>query len=338
MKRTVGIIAVVASSALGLLAAPALAAEQSPRIVGGSPADINLHPWQVGLLNGPVGGGNVVCGGSLIRPRVVLTAAHCVSGYAPNPGPIDDTDRVVANANDWVTQGTVHDIGSITFHPSYPGGQPSFDIALIVLDTAATTTGLIKLAGPDEISLWAAQVQATVTGWGATSQGGNPSRTLLQAVVPMQSDAFCTSTVASYNPSVMVCAGYPQGGIDACQGDSGGPLSVPAPAGGEGGAVRLVGSVSFGFGCAQPNNPGVYARLGQEPLQGYVQAVVNASPDPGDVIGSGGAPPPPPADPCAGLKKKKKRALCVCKTKPTRKAQRKCKRKVLKKFRRKRKR
>ena len=55
----------------------------------------------------------------------------------------------------------------------------------------------------------------------------------------------------------MVCAGFPQGGVDTCQGDSGGPMFGRDAAG----ALKVVGATSFGEGCARPGKPGVYARV-----------------------------------------------------------------------------
>jgi secreted trypsin-like serine protease len=67
----------------------------------------------------------------------------------------------------------------------------------------------------------------------------------------------------------MFCAGYPQGGTDTCQGDSGGPLLV-----GVGQALRLVGATSFGKGCAEAGHPGVYARLAEGPIRGFIARLV----------------------------------------------------------------
>jgi secreted trypsin-like serine protease len=123
---------------------------------------------------------------------------------------------------------------------------------------------------------------------------------------------------ANFLATTQVCAGFVQGGTDACQGDSGGPLTVAAR-GGDGGFVRQVGVVSIGAGCARPNAPGVYTRVGQNPMQAFVQAAVNSSPDPGDVIGAGGV---------CGTGPGKAVKRCLCKQKKGKKKRRKCLKKV----------
>ena len=66
----------------------------------------------------------------------------------------------------------------------------------------------------------------------------------------------------------MVCAGFPQGGVDTCQGDSGGPMFGRTATG----VLRVVGSTSFGEGCARPNKPGVYARVGDTVLREWIRS------------------------------------------------------------------
>jgi secreted trypsin-like serine protease len=318
------------------LVAPATAGAEN-RIVGGSVTSISSFSFQVAIVDAPLFPSNndlarQFCGGSLIRPRVVLTAAHCV--LPPSPFSRGD-DYIVAGATHLTPndQGVRSTVGDAFIDSAYNTSTHTDDLALLVLNTPvpASAGTPIKLAGPDERSLWKAGAGAHVTGWGATAEGGQRSNDLRVGTVPITSDSFCAGAYPGLiNPSLEVCAGFPQGGVDSCQGDSGGPLSVPA-AGGEGGLVRLVGVVSFGSGCAKPNAPGVYARIGQDPLRAFVQNSVNQLPDPGDVIGSGGA------FPCqeltAGSKKQK---LCFCKRKKTKKARRKCARKVRAKARRKR--
>jgi secreted trypsin-like serine protease len=91
-----------------------------------------------------------------------------------------------------------------------------------------------------------------VLGWGRTADGGARSQSLRSAQVPVVSDSSCSTSYSNYDAKSMVCAGYPDGGVDACQGDSGGPLVV---------GDTLIGIVSWGEGCAEAGKPGVYARV-----------------------------------------------------------------------------
>lgn len=87
------------------------------------------------------------------------------------------------------------------------------------------------------------------------TQNANESNDMVRAArVPTVNQAKCNQ---EYNGGItdrMICAGYDEGGKDTCQGDSGGPLVLES-------AKQLIGVVSFGNGCAQPNHAGVYVRV-----------------------------------------------------------------------------
>ena len=89
---------------------------------------------------------------------------------------------------------------------------------------------------------------------------------LQKADVPITTDAYCGGAYSSFDADTMVCAGFPQGGVDTCQGDSGGPMYGRTSTG----ALRVVGSTSFGEGCARPNKPGVYARVADATLRNWI--------------------------------------------------------------------
>jgi secreted trypsin-like serine protease len=73
----------------------------------------------------------------------------------------------------------------------------------------------------------------------------------------------------------MVCAGFPEGGVDTCQGDSGGPMFGRDAAG----ALKVVGATSWGEGCARPGKPGVYARVADDVLREWIRGVAPAGVD-----------------------------------------------------------
>jgi secreted trypsin-like serine protease len=219
------------------------------RIVGGEKTDIKQHPWQV-ALNIRVADRIYLCGGSIIADRWVLTAAHCFN-RSTHPKKV----RAKTAVNNYQTQGVWADIDRIVIHEAYDSGTHEHDIALIRL-SSPPRGAVIPLVAPDK-SIPVGQ-PLEVTGWGATTEGGDGSRLLLKATVPLTDNDTCNgpSAYAGAIKAGMLCAGYRDGGVDSCQGDSGGPLVWRSSHG-----PVLVGVVSWGEGCARTLKYGVYTRV-----------------------------------------------------------------------------
>ena len=123
-----------------------------------------------------------------------------------------------------------------------------------------------QVAGAGERSIWTADALETIVGWGATEEGGDLPDNLQEAQVPITTDAYCAGAYSDFDPNTMVCAGFPEGGVDTCQGDSGGPMFGRTSAG----VLRVVGATSFGEGCARAGKPGVYARVADDTLRPWI--------------------------------------------------------------------
>jgi secreted trypsin-like serine protease len=277
-------------AALVLALPSAAAAQVSTKVVGGTNVTQGNYPWQVALLTA---GGEQYCGGTLVDEFWVLTARHCE---------VLTSEKVLVGSVSLTGSGGQEiEIDIVKNHPlSHPGdddGVPRYDLTMVKLAEPATHPDARPLAivapGTDN-ARWAPGVNLTVTGWGRTLKTDpadenpppdNGSNTLREAQVPRVSDATCASAYQLYfDAADMVCAGLPEGGRDTCQGDSGGPIVAPVAAGTPDKSNpdhwRLVGATSWGFGCAWPNNPGVYARLGNPVLSDWTSltAAVPATP------------------------------------------------------------
>lgn len=226
-----------------------------PRIVGGQISE-NNYPWMVSLqrvlLNGR---SNHLCGGSFIDERWVLTAAHCVVGAAPN------NFRIIANTNQLDNpNASAFNVKAIHIHEDYNPQTLMHDIALIELFEAVDGQGVIEPANEDYMTNVIENDTVTVSGWGALAQG-NPilPNDLYEVDLPVRAQEQCLNAYPN-EPSILsgmtLCAGIDEGGIDSCQGDSGGPLFQA-----DGVGFQQVGIVSWGAGCAQPGQYGVYTRV-----------------------------------------------------------------------------
>jgi trypsin len=224
-------------------AEPAPPPDAGSYIVGGQETNIQEHPFTVALLSPD---GQQFCGGTLAAPNKVVTAAHCTSGQQPA-----DINVVSGRTAISSQEGTVSKVTNVWVHPQYQDATQGFDVSVLTLQ-APVQEKPIELAKADDPG-YQPNTEATILGWGLTSEGGQQSDKLRKATVPVNADDTCKGAYGEYRPEAMLCAGVPQGGVDTCQGDSGGPLVANG---------KLIGVTSWGEGCARPGKPGIYARVG----------------------------------------------------------------------------
>ncbi|XP_019944012.1 transmembrane protease serine 4a isoform X2 [Paralichthys olivaceus] len=235
------------------------------RIIGGSDALIEDWPWQVSLQQG----GQHTCGGSLVSPRWVVTAAHCFTGSKKELS----RWRVVSGQTFMGTLGGSY-VDRIIVNGNYDPARNDYDIALMRLRSPITVADARKpVCLPPEAFGLAAGASMAVTGWGYLEENGKVSPSLQKASIPLIDHTVCSSPKV-YGSSVtqrMMCAGFLEGKVDACQGDSGGPLVHFTSS-----RWHLVGVVSWGVGCARKGRPGVYCNV--EEMLNWIHTTIEKNP------------------------------------------------------------
>ncbi|WP_190013365.1 trypsin-like serine protease [Streptomyces lucensis] len=256
--------------------APKTGGAVSSKIIGGKETTISSAPWMAQLWyfddKGTTATGDDVgffCGGSVVAPTKILTAAHCLrdeNGKAYDwkayGAVITGTDQLPTTDSTGTTDlhgGQATGVLRQWNHPSYDPDAIDDDIAVLTLAVPVKATP-IRMVTSGTTSAYAAGTSAKVYGWGRTSSTSSDiSQTLKTATLPVQSDTTCSGAYGgAFVKGHMVCAGDPASGSDsgttsACNGDSGGPLVVGG---------RIAGVVSWGVeNCVAKGAYSVFSKV-----------------------------------------------------------------------------
>ncbi len=231
-------------------------------IVKGTSASITELPWLAHITyDGSVDA--YECTGSVVAPRLVLTAAHCVlseAGHIQSPGNF----HVVTGISDLklLTSANVSQVAEVLVSPGFSVSTLRPDAALLVLQ-APVNAPAIPIADAGDGALYTAGTPIKIAGWGLTSGTSVRTPTVLrEGETVIQSPGYCRRKIGrippGYESVAQLCAiAAPKFEVSSCNGDSGGPsIAVRSD-----GTPVQVGIISYGVVGCNAHSPEVQTRV-----------------------------------------------------------------------------
>jgi len=198
-------------------------------VKGGEHTTHAEYPWQVVITRpGSAHPQKVSCGGALVRPNKVVTAAHCMD---PTYGEVKDKSVIWGRTDLSTSDGVVAKISSFWKHPDYQWGSlAGDDVAVLTLDRNVGTPGsLLQIATETELNAIGTQTLLTThgkTGSGTTSADYDP--VMKKATLPVidpDASGGCKNIGWTFTPDKHLCFGPVKNDTTGvCSGDSGSPL------------------------------------------------------------------------------------------------------------------
>lgn len=270
-----------------ILAATATAApnpKATGSVIGGHNATIAEYP-SLAFIEGVQATAGYACTGTVVAPRVILTAGHCVEDIESSSIVEPSLIAVATGVSNLkkIQRTQVSKVERVLAFPDFDPTQLHGDAGLLIL-TDPVTAPPIALATGADAALYEPGDQLTVAGWGIDNRNtGHAPNQLQAATVPIEQASRCKEGTRRFypffDPSRQVCAlDSPRFRITTCHGDSGGPAIATRA---DGTPVE-VGVTSLGDGSCNPASPAVFTRVDQISswVQSWIAAVETGAPEP----------------------------------------------------------
>ncbi|CAG9805159.1 unnamed protein product [Chironomus riparius] len=233
------------------------------RIVGGAKAAFGRWPWQISLRQWRTSTYLHKCGSALLNENWAISAAHCVENVPPSDLllRLGEYDLSIEEEPYGYQERRVQIVAS---HPQFDPRTFEYDLALLrFYEPVVFQPNIIPVCVPENDEDFIGRT-AFVTGWGRLYEDGPLPSVLQEVSVPIIKNEICEAMYRSagyieHIPHIFICAGWQKGGRDSCEGDSGGPMVIQRTDK----RFQLAGIISWGIGCAEPNQPGVYTRISE---------------------------------------------------------------------------